>query len=184
MFPATRAGQRAFNYSRAGIIARQTVDSSLSSLLTFFHAQRERALPLALATVVATEGSTYRKPGARMLIGPEGASCGLLSGGCLEGDLAEHAQAVIEGGASGALLWSLRFHHRGGGFYWHSEPAGARLYKAYHWPGFDSGRAYEERQVLELTRRKAYEIRGIEAPELSAPAAPTLLTTQDAASIS
>jgi hypothetical protein len=93
-------------------------------------------------------------------------------------------EAVIKGGASGALLWSLRFHHRGGGFYWHSEPAGARLYKAYHWPGFDSGRAYEERQVLELTRRKAYEIRGIEAPGLSAPAAPTLLPTEDAASIS
>ena len=108
MFPATRAGQRAFNYRRAGIIARQTVDSSLSSLLTFFHAQRERALPLALATVVATEGSTYRKPGARMLIGPEGDSCGLLSGGCLEGDLAEHARAVIEGGAARLVEYDLR----------------------------------------------------------------------------
>ena len=76
------------------------MDSSLTNLLTFFHAKRERALPLALATVVATEGSTYRKPGARMLIGSEGESCGLLSGGCLEGDLAEHARAVIEGGAA------------------------------------------------------------------------------------
>jgi xanthine/CO dehydrogenase XdhC/CoxF family maturation factor len=84
------------------------VDSSLSSLLTFFDAQRERALPLALATVVATEGSTYRKPGARMLIDPEGACCGLLSGGCLEGDLAEHARAVIEGGAARLVEYDLR----------------------------------------------------------------------------
>ncbi len=41
----------------------------------------------ALATVVATAGSTYRKPGARMLIMADGSFIGLLSGGCLEADL-------------------------------------------------------------------------------------------------
>ena len=47
---------------------------------------------------------------------------------------------------AGALTWSLRYHHRNGGFYWHSEPVGLGLYKAYHWPGFPSGEAYDERE--------------------------------------
>lgn len=84
------------------------MDSSLPRLLAFLDARRARALPLALATVVATEGSTYRKPGARMLIDAAGDSCGLLSGGCLEGDLAEHARAVIEGGAARLVEYDLR----------------------------------------------------------------------------
>ena len=48
----------------------------------------------------------------------------------------------IEDGIAGALLWSLRFHRRDGGFYWHMEVGtGGNFYKAYHWPGFDSGAA-------------------------------------------
>lgn len=93
-------------------------------------------------------------------------------------------RAVIDSGTSGALLWSLRFHHRDGGFYWHSEPAGGRLYKAYHWPGFASGDAYQERQVMDLTRRMAHEIRGLELPAREPPAPPTLLPIDDVAAIS
>ncbi len=91
---------------------------------------------------------------------------------------------VIESGVSGALLWSLRFHHRNGGFYWHSEPAGEGVYKAYHWPGFDSGDKYGEREVLRLTRKKAYQIRGEALPALEAPVAPVLLPIEDVAAIS
>ncbi len=90
---------------------------------------------------------------------------------------------VIENGVSGALLWSLRFHHREGGFYWHFEPLGGRLYKAYHWPGFASGEAYEEREVLALTRSKAFEIRGLEPPARTPPQPPTVLPIADVASI-
>ncbi len=84
------------------------MDSSLTALLAFFDSRRARALPLALATVVATEGSTYRKAGARMLIDAGGASCGLLSGGCLEGDLAEHARSVLETGMARLIDYDLR----------------------------------------------------------------------------
>src|SRR5437667_11999856 len=49
----------------------------------------------ALATLVRTRGSTYRKPGARMLIDSEGRTLGVLSGGCLEGEIAQHGQTVI-----------------------------------------------------------------------------------------
>ena len=92
--------------------------------------------------------------------------------------------AVIENGVSGALLWSLRFHHRDGGFYWHFEPLGGRLYKAYHWPGFVSGQAYDERRVLELTRSMAFKIRGLPLPPRTPPASPTLLPIDDVAAIS
>jgi len=52
--------------------------------------------PLVLATVYETEGSTYSKAGAQMLITADGQFRGMLSGGCLEGDLAERAKIVAE----------------------------------------------------------------------------------------
>jgi mannan endo-1,4-beta-mannosidase len=91
---------------------------------------------------------------------------------------------VISKGLSGAMGWSLRFHNRDGGFYWHSEPSGGGLYKAYHYPGFPTGDGYEERALLKLMRAKAYEIRGLPVPPLETPAAPTLLEVKSAAAIS
>jgi xanthine dehydrogenase accessory factor len=44
-----------------------------------------------LATVVGTRGSSYRSPGARMLILPDGARIGAVSGGCLEGEVCRRA---------------------------------------------------------------------------------------------
>lgn len=44
-----------------------------------------------LATVVQVGGSTYRRPGARMLLAPEGWLAGSVSGGCLEEDLIKKA---------------------------------------------------------------------------------------------
>jgi xanthine/CO dehydrogenase XdhC/CoxF family maturation factor len=44
-----------------------------------------------LATVVNTRGSSYRSPGARMLILPDGSRIGAVSGGCLEGELCRRA---------------------------------------------------------------------------------------------
>ncbi|HXN34619.1 MAG TPA: XdhC family protein, partial [Opitutaceae bacterium] len=47
-----------------------------------------------LATLVAVEGSSYRRPGARMLIAGDGARIGSISGGCLEEDLVERSGRV------------------------------------------------------------------------------------------
>jgi len=41
---------------------------------------------MVLATVVKVEGSSYRRPGARMLVTEDGQMTGAISGGCLEGD--------------------------------------------------------------------------------------------------
>jgi hypothetical protein len=93
--------------------------------------------------------------------------------------------AVIEDGISGALLWSLRMHRREGGFYWHMEVGtGRNIYKAYHWPGFASGERYDERDVMELMRAKAHEIRGIQPPPFNRPAPPKLLSIEQASEIS
>lgn len=51
--------------------------------------------PHVLATLLHLEGSSFRRPGARMTIQPDGTWAGALSGGCLEGDLAEQARAVF-----------------------------------------------------------------------------------------
>jgi xanthine/CO dehydrogenase XdhC/CoxF family maturation factor len=51
-----------------------------------------------LATVVHAEGSTYRRAGARLLVGPDDAVVGLVSGGCLEPDLVAHARDVLRSG--------------------------------------------------------------------------------------
>jgi hypothetical protein len=91
---------------------------------------------------------------------------------------------LIESGVSGALVWSLRFHRREGGFYWHSEPLGSGLFKAYHWPGFASGADYDERRLLARMRDRAFAIQGRPAPPLEAPAAPRLLPIEDVSRIS
>jgi xanthine dehydrogenase accessory factor len=89
--------------SRARLDVR--LDTSLESLLE--HAGRD-AGPSVLATVVATAGSTYRKPGARMLIRQDGSLVGLLSGGCLEADLNIHAQEVFQSGIARAVEYDMR----------------------------------------------------------------------------
>jgi len=83
---------------------------------------------------------------------------------------------VIEQRLAGALLWSLRYHSRDGGFYWHHEPAGGDYFKAYHWPGFASGEKYDERRLMQLVRQRAFTIRGMTVPPLPKPQAPRLLS--------
>src|SRR4051812_43381079 len=60
--------------------------------------QEHRGEPLALATLVRTQGSSYRRPGARMLICAEGTTAGSLSGGCLEEEVARRGLEVMRDG--------------------------------------------------------------------------------------
>ena len=66
-----------------------------------------QGVALVLASVYETEGSTYSKAGAQMLINAEGDFQGMLSGGCLEGDLAERARAVLESGTPQSVTYDL-----------------------------------------------------------------------------
>ena len=81
---------------------------SFHRLLSLFDRARDTGQPLVLCTVVKTGGSTYAKPGAQMLIDGNGEYAGLLSGGCLEGDLREHAREVAATGAARIVSYDLR----------------------------------------------------------------------------
>jgi len=81
------------------------LDTSLELLL---QRATETRTECVLATLVATAGSTYRKPGARMLIIADGSYVGLLSGGCLEADLKLHAQEVLNSGVPRAVEYDMR----------------------------------------------------------------------------
>jgi xanthine/CO dehydrogenase XdhC/CoxF family maturation factor len=64
---------------------------------------------LALATLVQVDGSSYRQPGARMLVDAEGrVLAGAISGGCLEGDVAARAAEVCATGRGARLMYDLR----------------------------------------------------------------------------
>jgi len=78
----------------------------LAALLEFYRAHSgDQAL--VLGTVIATEGSTYRKPGAMMLIAADDNYRGLISGGCLEADLAAHAREVFADGKTRRMCYDL-----------------------------------------------------------------------------
>ena len=52
-----------------------------------------------LVTLVAAEGSSYRRPGARLLLGLAGDYAGTISGGCLEGEVVRKAAWLVRDGA-------------------------------------------------------------------------------------
>ena len=64
--------------------------------------------PLVLCTIVETEGSTYRKAGARMLVDGHGNYFGVLGGGCFEGDLVERSRDVIRSGDPAMVEYDMR----------------------------------------------------------------------------
>ena len=81
---------------------------SSSLIVERFEQWREERRELVLATVIETDGSTYSKPGHRILLSGTGDHQGLVSGGCLEGDLAVQAAAVLESDAPRIVTYDLR----------------------------------------------------------------------------
>lgn len=63
-----------------------------------------------LATIIDTQGSTYRGIGAQSLILEDGSIIGTLSGGCVEGDIYEHALDVMKKGIPRTLNYDFRGH--------------------------------------------------------------------------
>ena len=67
----------------------------ISDILKAYKAATAAGKKTALATVVKVEGSSYRQPGARMLVTQDGQLTGAISGGCLEGDALRKALLAI-----------------------------------------------------------------------------------------
>ncbi len=77
----------------------------LQRLLTAYDKQRDTKNACALATVTEVEGSSYRRPGARMLVTDDGQLTGSISGGCLEGDALRRARRVMMTGKSETIIY-------------------------------------------------------------------------------
>ncbi|MGZ8599393.1 MAG: XdhC family protein [Actinomycetota bacterium] len=81
--------------------------SELTDVLSAIESLSARGDRLALATIVAVRGSTYRRPGARLLVPEEGDLVGNISGGCLENDVADVARIVMREGAARIVSFDL-----------------------------------------------------------------------------
>jgi xanthine/CO dehydrogenase XdhC/CoxF family maturation factor len=67
----------------------------LKEIVKSYDAAVQTGKTVALAAVVHLDGSSYRRPGARMLVSDEGELTGAISGGCLEGDALRKALHAI-----------------------------------------------------------------------------------------
>lgn len=71
------------------------MSKEIRDIVAAFHAAEKAGRKTALATIVHVEGSSYRMPGARMLVDDNGCLTGAISGGCLEGDARRRALLAI-----------------------------------------------------------------------------------------
>jgi xanthine/CO dehydrogenase XdhC/CoxF family maturation factor len=78
------------------------------STLAAYHKINFAERQAALATVVKVRGSSYRSPGARMLITDDGKWVGSISGGCLEGDALRKARQVMTSGEPKTVTYDTR----------------------------------------------------------------------------
>ena len=72
----------------------------MESILNLAALADARAEEFCLVSVVGVEGSSYRKPGARMLLTASGSRAGTISGGCLEAEVSKKAWWLTEKGPS------------------------------------------------------------------------------------
>src|SRR5256885_9911986 len=95
----------------------------MRDVMTDVEAWLEQGDPVAVATVISTWGSAPRPAGSRMAISQSGKIAGSVSGGCLEGEGFEQAQAILKGkpaslfhyGVSDDLSWAAGLSCGGGG---------------------------------------------------------------------
>ncbi|MEY2479898.1 MAG: xanthine dehydrogenase accessory factor [Verrucomicrobiota bacterium] len=70
--------------------------------------EKRRGEKFALATLVRREGSSYRRPGARLLICEDGSTIGSLSGGCIEEEVAARGLEVLRTGEPALMSFDTR----------------------------------------------------------------------------
>lgn len=80
----------------------------LRAILNAYDAAIAAGKKAALASVVHVDGSSYRRPGARMLVTDDGMLTGAISGGCLEGDALRKAMLVLSQQQSKLVTYDTR----------------------------------------------------------------------------
>lgn len=86
------------------------MNKELLEIIKYFEQAEPESTQTVLATVVDVKGSSYRLPGARMLIGEDGEMFGTVSGGCLEADVLERANRVLQTGAAEVFTYDTTGH--------------------------------------------------------------------------
>src|SRR5680860_202449 len=81
----------------------------LKKIIQAFKYAKAKKLKTVLVTVVALEGSSYRRPGVRMLIREDGRTVGAVSGGCVEKEIVLQAQSVFAGGIPKMMTYDGRY---------------------------------------------------------------------------
>ncbi|MDP2877128.1 MAG: XdhC family protein [Holophaga sp.] len=79
----------------------------MTNTIRMFRHLRELKEPAVLATLVGVSGSSYRKPGARLLMAAKGPNLGNVSAGCLEADLQARVQQVLDLGQAQLVQYDL-----------------------------------------------------------------------------
>jgi xanthine dehydrogenase accessory factor len=79
----------------------------MKDVLPDVEAWMDRGEPFALATVIATHGSAPRPVGAKLGVGADGRIAGAVSGGCVEGAVAQLAAEVLAGAPAGVARFGL-----------------------------------------------------------------------------
>ena len=81
----------------------------LKELLETGFIWQQKGIKSVLVTVVALQGSSYRRPGVRMLLGAHNKWIGAVSGGCVEKEVYLQAQSVFKTGEAKLMSYDGRF---------------------------------------------------------------------------
>lgn len=81
----------------------------LKHIFTAYQTIKKSGNKAVLATVVALEGSSYRRPGVRMLILDNGKMIGAVSGGCVEKEVQRQAESVFSSGITKVMTYDGRY---------------------------------------------------------------------------
>jgi len=79
------------------------------NIVSAYLKKRQQGKASVLATVVALEGTSYRKPGVRMLIDVDGQMVGAVSGGCVEKEIYRQSESVFKDGIPKVMTYDGRF---------------------------------------------------------------------------
>jgi xanthine dehydrogenase accessory factor len=79
------------------------------TIIESYNIAKKQGLKAVLATVVDLDGSSYRKPGVRMLILENGKMIGAVSGGCVEKDILRQSDSVFQTGNAKMMTYDGRY---------------------------------------------------------------------------
>lgn len=81
----------------------------LKHILETAHLWNKAGRKTVLASVVKLDGSSYRRPGVRMLLGENGDAVGAVSGGCVEKEVHRQAESIFENGIPKVMTYDGRY---------------------------------------------------------------------------